>query len=68
MDAAVESTVMQATTLDKQAVSAKPKRLGPPVMTSQQMKIEDLTGPVIRLEAQLALLTGAAMLKRLSGS
>ena len=37
-------------------------------MKSQQMKIEDLTGRVIRLEAQLALLTGAAMLKRLSGS
>ena len=36
-------------------------------MKSQQMKIEDLTGRVIRLEAQLELLTGAAMLKRLSG-
>ena len=37
-------------------------------MKSQQQKIEDLTGRVIRLEAQLELLTGAAMLKRLSGS
>ena len=30
-------------------------------MKSQQQKIEDLTGRVIRLEAQLELLTGAAM-------
>jgi len=35
-------------------------------MKSQQMKIEDLTGRVIRLEAQLELLTSAAMIKRLS--
>jgi hypothetical protein len=34
-------------------------------MKSQQQKIEDLTGRVIRLEAQLELLTGAALLKRL---
>ena len=30
--------------------------------------IEDLTGPVIGLEAPLVSLTGAAMLKRLSGA
>jgi len=36
-------------------------------MKAQQQKIEDLTGRVIRLEAQLELLTGAAMVKRLSG-
>jgi hypothetical protein len=36
-------------------------------MKSQQARIEDLTGRVIRLEAQLELLTGAAMVKRLSG-
>ena len=36
-------------------------------MKTQQLKIEDLTGRVIRLEAQLELLTSAAMVKRLSG-
>jgi len=36
-------------------------------MKAQQQKIEDLTGRVIRLEAQLELLTGAAMVKRLKG-
>ena len=36
-------------------------------MKSQQQKIEDLTGRVIRLEAQLELLTGAALVKRLKG-
>ena len=34
-------------------------------MKAQQQKIEDLTGRVIRLEAQLELLTGAALVKRL---
>lgn len=34
-------------------------------MRSQQQKIEDLTGRVIRLEAQLELLTGAALLKQI---
>jgi cell division protein FtsB len=34
-------------------------------MKAQQQKIEDLTGRVIRLEAQLELLTGAAMIKKL---
>ncbi len=34
-------------------------------MKSQQARIEDLTGRVIRLEAQLELLTGAALAKRL---
>jgi cell division protein FtsB len=34
-------------------------------MKSQQQKIEDLTGRVIRLEAQLELLTSAALIKRL---
>lgn len=37
-------------------------------MKAQQVKIEDLTGRVIRLEAQLELLTGAAMIKKLKGS
>jgi len=36
-------------------------------MKLQQQKIEDLTGRVIRLEAQLELLTAAAMVKRLQG-
>ncbi|MDH3315921.1 MAG: hypothetical protein OER43_09170 [Gammaproteobacteria bacterium] len=36
-------------------------------MKTQQLKIEDLTGRVIRLEAQLELLTGAALVKRLKG-
>ncbi len=36
-------------------------------MKSQQLKIEDLTARVIRLEAHLELLTGAAMIKRLKG-
>ncbi len=36
-------------------------------MKAQQQKIEDLTGRVIRLEAQLELLTGPAMVKRLKG-
>ena len=35
-------------------------------MKTQQQKIEDLTGRVIRLEAQLELLTTAALVKRLS--
>ena len=35
-------------------------------MKTQQLKIEDLTGRVIRLEAQLELLTSAALVKRLS--
>lgn len=33
-------------------------------LKAQQAKIEDLTARVIRLEAQLELLTGAAMMKR----
>mgnify|MGYP001571776719 CR=1 FL=1 len=36
-------------------------------LKSQQSKIEDLTGRVIRLEAQLELLTSAAIVKRLKG-
>jgi len=36
-------------------------------MKAQQMRIEDLTGRVIRLEAQLELLTSAALVKRLKG-
>jgi hypothetical protein len=36
-------------------------------MKAQQQKIEDLTGRVIRLEAQLELLTGAALVKRIKG-
>ena len=34
-------------------------------MRTQQQKIEDLTGRVIRLEAQLDLLTGAALVKQI---
>ena len=37
-------------------------------MKSQQKRIEDLTGRVIRLEAHLELLTGAALVKRLKGN
>ena len=36
-------------------------------LKSQQLKIEDLTGRVIRLEAQLELLTDAAMVRKLKG-
>jgi cell division protein FtsB len=36
-------------------------------LKSQQSKIEDLTARVIRLEAQLELLTGAALVKKLKG-
>ncbi|MGQ0734526.1 MAG: hypothetical protein ACT4QD_12830 [Acidobacteriota bacterium] len=36
-------------------------------LKDQQSKIEDLTERVIRLEAQLELLVGAAMVKRLKG-
>ena len=36
-------------------------------MKSQQQKIEDLTGRVIRLETQLELLTSAALVRRLEG-
>ena len=36
-------------------------------MKAQQQKIEDLTGRVIRLEAQLELLTSAALVNRLKG-
>lgn len=34
-------------------------------MRMQQQKIEDLTGRVIRLEAQLELLTSAALVKQI---
>jgi cell division protein FtsB len=36
-------------------------------LKSQQARIEDLSARVIRLEAQLELLTGAALVKRLKG-
>ena len=36
-------------------------------MKAQQVRIEDLTGRVIRLEAQLELLTAAALVKKLKG-
>ena len=36
-------------------------------MKVQQQKIEDLTGRVIRLEAQLELLTSAAIVRKLKG-
>ena len=37
-------------------------------LKSQQAKIEDLTGRMIRLETQLELLTSAAMIKRLKSN
>jgi hypothetical protein len=37
-------------------------------LKSQQAKIEDLTGRIIRLETQLELLTSAALVKRLKGN
>ena len=36
-------------------------------LKAQQMRIEDLTARVIRLEAQLELLTSAALVKKLKG-
>lgn len=36
-------------------------------MKAQQARIEDLTGRVIRLEAHLELLTGAALVRKLKG-
>jgi hypothetical protein len=36
-------------------------------LKTQQVKIEDLTARVIRLETQLELLVGAAMIKKLRG-
>jgi hypothetical protein len=36
-------------------------------LKNQQLKLEDLTARVIRLETQLELLTGAAMMKRIGG-
>lgn len=36
-------------------------------LKTQQVKIEDLTARVIRLETQLDLLVGAAMIKKLKG-
>ena len=36
-------------------------------LKSQQTRIEDLTARVIRLEAHLELLTGAALVKKLKG-
>jgi hypothetical protein len=36
-------------------------------MKNQQMKIEDLTARVIRLESHLELLTGVALVKKLKG-
>ena len=37
-------------------------------MKAQQAKIEGLTGRVIRLEAQIELFTGAALVKKLKGN
>ena len=36
-------------------------------LKTQQVKIEDLTARVIRLETQLELLTGAAIMRKLKG-
>jgi len=37
-------------------------------LKTQQVKIEDLTARVIRLETQLELLTGTAMIRKLKGN
>jgi hypothetical protein len=37
-------------------------------MKAQQQRIEDLTARVIRVEAQLELLTSAALVKRIKGA
>jgi hypothetical protein len=37
-------------------------------MKAQQHRIEDLTGRVIRLETQLELLTGAAIVRKIQGN
>jgi hypothetical protein len=37
-------------------------------LKTQQVKIEDLTSRVIRLEAQLELLTGAALVRKIKQS
>ena len=37
-------------------------------LKAQQTKIEDLTARVIRLEAQIELLTGAALVRKLKGN
>ena len=36
-------------------------------LKEQQSRIEDLTGRMIRLETQLELLTGAALVRRIKG-
>ena len=54
---ALTAMVKLEDTVDRQAEAMK----------VQQQRIEDLTGRVIRLEAQLELLTGAALVKRLKG-
>ena len=36
-------------------------------LKTQQVKIEDLTARVIRLETQLEMLTGAAVIRKLKG-
>ena len=36
-------------------------------LKAQQVKIEDLTARVIRLETQLEMLTGAAVIRKLKG-
>lgn len=36
-------------------------------MRAQQQRIEDLTGRVIRLESQIELLTGVALMRRIKG-
>ena len=51
----------------KAANESKPNSSKKAVRAKKEQKIEDLTGRVIRLEAQLELLTGAAMIKRLKG-
>ena len=37
-------------------------------LKTQQVKIEDLTARVIRLETQLEMLTGAAVIRKLKGA
>lgn len=53
--AALTSMIKLEDKVNRQAEAMKP----------QQQKIEDLTGRVIRIEAQLELLTGAALVRRL---
>lgn len=56
--AALTSMIKLEDNIDRQAEAMK----------LQQQKIEDLTARVIRIEAQLELLTGAALVKQLKNN